>query len=102
MTIRVAILLGVLLLAGLAWARLAVNQNATLAQLLAEIDGRNVTVRALRLAKSVCNLAASVAGVPGDVLAYRVTFDRCRPPVFDVEIADDVLAGEFRFQAVIP
>ena len=102
MTIRVAILLGVLLLAGLAWARLAVNQNATLAQMLAEFDGRDVTVRARRLAKSVRNLAASVAGVPGDVPAYRGTFDRCGPPVFDVEIADDVLAGEFRFQVVIP
>ena len=59
------------------------------------------TVSALRLVKSVCNLsasacadpadfAASASGVPGDELEYRVTFERFGPPVFDLELADDV------------
>jgi uncharacterized repeat protein (TIGR01451 family) len=59
------------------------------------------TVSAVRLDKSVCNLSASacsdpadfagsVEGVPGDVLEYRVTFERFGPPVFDLELADEV------------
>ena len=61
-----------------------------------------VTVSGLELRKSVCNVTesggcadptdfvASASGVPGDVLEYRVTFERFGPPVFDLELADDV------------
>lgn len=60
-----------------------------------------LTVSGLALEKSVCNLSASacadpadfagsVAGVPGDVLEYRVRFERFGPPAFDLELADDV------------
>jgi len=60
-----------------------------------------ITVSGLVLSKSVCNASAadcgdpvnfvtSLTGVPGDVLEYRVTFERFGPPVFDLELADDV------------
>jgi len=63
-----------------------------------------VVVSGLQLEKSVCNLttsgcavpgdfAASVAGVPGDLLEYRVAYLRFGPPVFDVVLADDVPAA---------
>jgi uncharacterized repeat protein (TIGR01451 family) len=61
-----------------------------------------ITVSGLELRKAVCNVtasagcanpsdfAASVPGLPGDVLEYRVTFERFGPPVFDLELVDDV------------
>ena len=68
------------------------------------VASATATVSALPLLKSVCNLTstgcadlgdylASVAGAPGDVLEYWVTFERFGPPVFDLEFADEVPTG---------
>lgn len=63
------------------------------------VASASATVSAWQLLKSVCNrrstgcadpgdYLASVAGTPGDVLEYRVTFVRFGPPVFDLELVD--------------
>jgi len=68
------------------------------------VASASVTVSALQMLKSVCNLTStgctdpgdylsSVVGAPGDVLEYRVTFERFGPPVFDVELIDAVPTG---------
>ncbi|TVR85642.1 MAG: DUF11 domain-containing protein, partial [Trueperaceae bacterium] len=63
-----------------------------------------VTVSGMVLTKGVCNVTTStcaapedylqsIAGVPGDVLEYRVAYVRVGPPAFDLLLEDDVPAN---------
>ena len=64
-------------------------------------DSADITVSGLELTKSVCNSSTSdcsilsnfndsVAGSPGDVLEYRITYQRFGIPIFDTVLSDTV------------
>ena len=76
-------------------------------------DSADVTVSGLELTKLVCNSSAtdcsvlanfsdSVAGSPGDVLEYRITYQRFGIPIFDTVLSDTVPSNTVLEEDVYP
>ena len=76
-------------------------------------DSTDVTVSGLELTKSVCNVSVSdcsllsnfsdsVAGSPGDVLEYRITYQRFGIPIFDTVLSDTVPSNTVLEENVYP